>query len=88
MRAAPAEEAVRTDDIIAAVEQIRPLLAGHASEVQGAVLADCLAMWLAGHHVEGDGEATRKLRAELLAMHCFEVGKLMTINARIMGTTP
>jgi hypothetical protein len=77
-----------TREIAAIVDKIKPLLAGKSAEVQGAVLADCLAIWLAGHHVEGDEDATRKLRAELLAMHCSVVRELTAINAKIMGTTP
>jgi hypothetical protein len=75
-------------EVAAIIDQIRPLLAGHAPEVQGAVLADLLALWLAGHHVAGDEDATRKMHAELLAMHCTKVRKLTSINAKIMGTTP
>ena len=70
--------------VIALVERIRPLLAGQPSAVQGAVLSDCVAIWLAGHRVEGDEEATRKLRAELLAMHCSKVRELTEINAGII----
>jgi hypothetical protein len=75
-------------EVAAIILQIRPLLAGRAPEVQGAVLADLLAIWLAGHHVAGDEDATRKMRAELLADHCAAVRELTTVNARIMGTTP
>lgn len=64
------------------------LLAGHPPDVQGAVLADALAMWLAGHHVPGDEDATRSMRAELLAVHCGMVRELVPVNARIIGTTP
>ena len=64
------------------------LLAGHPPEVQGAVLADALAMWLAGHHVPGDEDATRTMRADLLANHCFVVRNLVPVNARQFGTTP
>lgn len=70
------------------VERIKPILAHQAPAIQGAALADCLAIWLAGHHVPGDEDATRTMRAELLAMHCFKVRELVPINARIIGTTP
>jgi hypothetical protein len=70
------------------VEQIRPILGGHPAAVQGAVLADLLAIWLAGHHVVGDENATRTKRAELLALHCATVRKLVPENAKMMGTTP
>lgn len=61
------------------VESIRPLLAGNPPELQGAVLADLLAFWLAGYQVEGDEDATRTMRAELLAEHCFTVRQLTSI---------
>jgi hypothetical protein len=63
--------------IAAIVERIKPLLAGHPAELQGA-----------GHQIAGDQDATRTLRAELLAVHCFAVRELTTVNANIMGTTP
>ena len=70
------------------IDQIKPLLAGRPAEFQGAVLADLLAIWLAGHHVAGDEKGTRSLRAELLAQHCFAVRQLTAVNAKIIGTTP
>jgi hypothetical protein len=74
--------------IEALVEQIKPSLAGVPPEIQGAALADLLATWLAAHHVAGDEDATRTMRAELLAMHCGAVRELVPVNAKIMGTTP
>jgi hypothetical protein len=78
----------RMAEVIALVDKIRPVLAGRAPEVQGAVLADLLAMWLAGHHTAGDEDATRRLRADLLAHHCAAVRALTGVNAKIIGTTP
>jgi hypothetical protein len=78
----------RSVEVPRIVEQIKPALAGLPPEVQGAILADLLAIWLAGHHVEGDADATRKMRAELLAEHCTAVRQLTTVNAKILGTTP
>ena len=78
----------QTLEIAAIVDRIKPLLAGKSPEVQGAVLADCLAIWLAGHHVAGDEDATRTLRADLLAIHCAAVRNLVPVNAKILGTTP
>jgi hypothetical protein len=69
-------------------ERIKPLLAGHEPEVQGAVLADLLGLWLAGQQVEGDVEATRTLRARLLELHCEAVRNLCAVNAMIIGTIP
>jgi hypothetical protein len=70
------------------VERIKPLLAGHEPEVQGAVLADLLGLWLAGHQAPGDVEATRILRAQLLAEHWLAVRALTSVNAMIIGTVP
>jgi hypothetical protein len=76
------------EQVVPIVESIRPLLAGKPPELQGAVLADLLAIWLAGHHVADDEDATRTMRAELLAAHCRAVRQLTSINAKIIGTTP
>jgi hypothetical protein len=78
----------RPEHIAAIVDRIRSLLASKPAEVQGGVLAELLAIWLAGHHVEGDEDATRKMRAELLAMYCTTVRQLTAVNAKILGTTP
>jgi len=75
----------RTREITNGVERIKPHLAGRSPEVQGAILADLLAIWLAGHQVEGDPGATRELRGELLAMHLLAVEQLVTVNAKILG---
>jgi hypothetical protein len=45
--------------------------------VQGAVLADLSAIWLTGHMVPGDVEATRSVRAELLAYQCQTIRALV-----------
>jgi hypothetical protein len=75
-------------EIARRVGAISPALAGLLPEVQGAILADLLAMWLAGHHVEGDVIATRKMREALVQAHMVAVARLTKINARILGTTP
>jgi hypothetical protein len=41
-----------SDESDAIVEQIKPLLAGKHPGVQGVVLCDLLAMWLAGHPLD------------------------------------
>ena len=78
----------RIEIIKGLVQRIGPILAGHPAPIQGAVLADLLATWLAGHHVPGDQDATRSKRAELLAMHCSTVRQLVPHNAKEIGTTP
>lgn len=54
---------------------IASILAGHPPQVQGATLADLLAMWLAGFLTD---DATRD---ELLTAHIELVRKLIPINA-------
>lgn len=75
------------EDVMPLVEIIKPLLAGWPPQIQGAVLADLLATWLAGHHISGDAELTRAMRAELLAEHCQLVWELVPLNAWISGTS-
>lgn len=41
---------------------IAPTLYGEPSFVQGAVLADLMSLWIAGHHVPGDPAATDEAR--------------------------
>ncbi len=52
--------------------RIKPLLAGHPPEVQGAALADLLSIWLAGHH-----PCARK---ELAVLHLEYVIKLVPVS--------
>lgn len=51
------------------VERIKPMLAGRSGPVQGAVLADLLSLWIAGHHP--------RLRDEILAEHIATVRRLV-----------
>jgi hypothetical protein len=75
-----------TQAIYAIVTAMRPILAGHSPGVQSGALADCLALWLAGHQIPGDEDATRELRAGLLAEYCSLVRALVPLNARQLGT--
>ena len=61
------EEALRL------VNEIHPILAGHAPYVVGAALADLLATLLAGHF-GGTPAKDKALREELLRMHLKMVG--------------
>jgi hypothetical protein len=44
---------VNTELILLIVKRNGKALAGHPAEIQGAALADCLAIWLAGHQSRG-----------------------------------
>jgi hypothetical protein len=70
------------------VDRMRRHLAGHRPELQGAALADLLATWLAGHHIEGDARATNRLRTTILSMHVETVREMVPIAAKEIGTTP
>jgi hypothetical protein len=58
------------------VESIKPLLAGREPEIQSAVIADLLAMWLAGHRLidpkkfsKRKVQELQRFREELLQGH-------------------
>ena len=61
----------------AIVERIAPILANRNVELQGAVVADLAAIWLAGHRTtEGRAEGN-KMREELLALLAEHVRELV-----------
>lgn len=55
----------------ATVGKIKPMLAGLPSEIQGATLAELLALWIAGHAPE--------LRSRVLDLHVLMVEKLVPV---------
>jgi hypothetical protein len=60
----------------ALMDCIAPILAGRSPELQGAVIADMTAIWLAGHRVEGDRAEGDLLRERLLRLHAKHVHEL------------
>jgi hypothetical protein len=60
--------------------KIRPILAGNPAPVQGAVLADLLALWLAGHAAPDNDGATEILRERVLEAHLKTVRELIPVN--------
>lgn len=65
-------------------DMIRPLLARRDPAVQSAILADLISMWLAGHFLSGDSEATAKMREERLADIVALVRELLPLNERMI----
>ena len=65
---------------------IAPILAGHHPDIQGGVLADLVATWLAGHGVADSVPRTRALRAALFANFLLLVERLVPICAEELGT--
>jgi hypothetical protein len=63
-------------DVVTIVDRIKPLLAGRDPEVQAAILADLLAMFLAG--------CAPAFRDEVLQMHIEYVRHLTEVNEKIM----
>ena len=62
----------------AIVDRIKPILAGESPGVQGAVVADLAAIWIAGHRDESRAEGDA-MREELLEMHCRHVRELLAM---------
>jgi hypothetical protein len=56
---------------------ISKALGGKPAMVQGAVLADLTAIWLAGHVVRDDPAATASLREDLLSAHVDGIRSLV-----------
>ena len=59
------------------VQQIKPILAGHPPEIQGAVLCECTALWLAGFNPDRPPAERREKREEMLAFHDRYVRKMV-----------
>lgn len=78
------EQAMVLVEIIA--NRLKMLITGNHPAVQGAVLADAVATFVAAHYVEGDLEGTRLVRGEILADFMMTVERLMPICAEEIGT--
>jgi hypothetical protein len=57
------------------VDRIRPLMGGCPREVQGTVIAQLLAMWVAGHYLNGEA-----IMEEVLQQHIAHVRTLIPIE--------
>jgi len=68
------------------VERIGPILAGKNPSVQGAVLADLVATWVAGHVIRGDRTTTDEMRAKIIECHIQAVREFIPLNAKLLGT--
>jgi hypothetical protein len=55
-----------TVEAIRLADAIKPMLADRPSQVQGAALADRVAIFISGHIVAGDEKATALMRGALL----------------------
>jgi hypothetical protein len=75
----PAEAEAQAHEAMELIFRIHPLLHGQDRLVQGAVLAELLARWLAGHFVGADKLENATFRAELLAEHLASVVRLVPL---------
>jgi hypothetical protein len=64
-------------------QKIRRMFEGKPPEMQGAILADLLACWIAGHVSPGDDEATKDHRELILQIHLAAVRALIPVNYRL-----
>jgi hypothetical protein len=66
--------------------QISPLLSGKGPDVQSAVLADLVAMWLAGHQDLENPESAfvLELREQAFALWCETVRALVPVNVAML----
>jgi hypothetical protein len=75
---------VELSDIL--VDRISEILSGQPRLVQGLVVAELLATWLAGHCIPGNLAQTKKIRELLLREHLDYVDHLMNLAAKRIGT--
>ncbi len=68
-----------SDEILELVESIKPLLAARHRVVQGAVLAELLSMWLAGHYLGGE-----ELVEQILQQHIECVRRFLPAQIDIL----
>lgn len=70
------EVRLASDEIVG---KVKPLLAGKPPELQGFVIADLLAIFLAGHICEGDSDLQRDARLQVLNWHIRTVHMLIDL---------
>lgn len=71
-------------EVLRIADTIKPLLSGHRPELQGGVLAELLALWLAGHRSINNPPSTDAFRERLLAEHIQAVRELTALNSRMI----
>jgi hypothetical protein len=72
------------DQVRTLIDRISRILHGQDRQVQGAVLADLLARWLAGHYVPDDRFRTILMRGRILHQHMKIVRDLVKVNSMQM----
>jgi len=72
----------QTEQAMQVSRAIQPALRGLDDGVQGAVLADLLSLWVAGHYVWGDEQATFDFRKQILEIHIQAVIDLIPASSK------
>jgi hypothetical protein len=67
-------------------EKVTALLAGHTPELTGAVLAELVSGWIAGHVVFGDAKATDQWRQVRFDEFVDMTRGLLTTNAKVIDS--
>jgi hypothetical protein len=77
------ELADRALESITLTQKIRTMLEGKPPEMQGAVLADLLAMWVAGHVDALSQDDSKGVRELILQVHLEAVRGLIPVNYKL-----
>jgi hypothetical protein len=75
-------QATSAMEIAAKLEPFFDALRGKGPNVQGAVLAQLTARWLAGHVVPGSREETEAARQKIFEMHIAQTWELVSVFER------
>jgi len=75
------------EEALAVTERIKANPRQSHPTLQGAVLAELLSIWIAGHVADTSANSA-KLRREMLKMHVEQVRKLIPVNAKIIHGKP
>jgi hypothetical protein len=77
------EGAMDDADLVESIaNRIKPLLAGHRPEIQSAVLADLLSMWLAGHYLMGSAAIETVLKHHIGLVRKLLPHNISSLKAR------
>jgi hypothetical protein len=80
--------ATRAMEIAAELEPFFDALRGKGPDVQGAVLAQLTARWLAGHMVPKSREETDAARQKIFEVHIAQTRELVAVFEREIGAVP
>jgi hypothetical protein len=77
-----------TTEVLAIAERIKPHLAGRSPEIQGAVLAELLSVFIAGHYKGGSDLMDRVLNMHVEMVRQLVPSSIEALKLRGQGGTP